>query len=83
MIGQLNKKLKQLADEGQKKHNKRMFEIQLQKNRVIEDCNFRIERLKSNHPVTREEHFVIGDAGQQSPEQGGGDGGALLGKDYL
>lgn len=47
MIGQLNKKLKQLADEGQKKHNKRMFEIQLQKNRVIEDCNFRIERLKS------------------------------------
>jgi hypothetical protein len=43
----LGRKLKIFVEEGQKKHSKRMLEVELQKNRVVDDANYRIDRLRS------------------------------------
>lgn len=47
VINNLGRKLKIFVEEGQKKHSKRMLEVELQKNRVIDDANYRIDRLRS------------------------------------
>lgn len=47
MINTLSKKLRTLLDEGLKKHQNKMLELELQKNRVIDDVQYRTQRLKN------------------------------------
>ena len=47
MINNLSKKLRTLLDEGLKKHQNKMLELELQKNRVVDDVQYRTQRLKN------------------------------------
>lgn len=42
VIANLGRKLKQFAAEGQARHAKRMLEVELQKNRIIDDLTYRM-----------------------------------------
>jgi predicted transcriptional regulator len=54
VISNLWKKLRLLMDERQRKHKNKMVEIEVQKNRVIDDVNYRIERLRNQVEQLRE-----------------------------
>lgn len=58
VISSLSKKLKQFSQEGLTKHNKKMLEVELQKNRIIDDINYRIDRLKSQVAQLRSKSTV-------------------------
>ena len=47
MINNLSKRLRTLLDEGLKKHQNKMLELELQKNRVVDDVQYRTQRLKN------------------------------------
>jgi len=47
VINNLSKKLRTLLDEGLKKHQNKMLELELQKNRVVDDVQYRTQRLKN------------------------------------
>lgn len=47
VIGNLGKKLKMLMDERLKKHRAKIVEVEVQKNRLVDDVSYRIQRLQN------------------------------------
>ena len=45
VLGNLERKLKYISEEGEKKHQQRVQDLEIQKNRVIDDLRYRIERI--------------------------------------
>jgi hypothetical protein len=58
VISNLGRKLKQFAQEGQLRHSKKMLEVELQKSRIIDDVNYRIDRLRSQVEQLRSKNSV-------------------------